>query len=118
MKSEIRNAPAPDHQPHVHRRDGSHAFVQEPGDVEASEPEELAESLAESYVRSATSGEHAEQFDRFNVEELGGPFLEDGGLDLPPDGFAVLSKSLRPELTEEPDLLGTEPPHARHKTSR
>ena len=102
------------------RRDGSNAFVADPNEGHAWAPDELWEALAESYVSAATSGEqHADlTLDDFVDEELGGPFLqEDGDVDLPPEGFVKLAKSLGHELTSEPDILGFEPHGARHSDS-
>jgi hypothetical protein len=72
----------------------------------------LAEALAESYVSAATSGEqHADQtLDAFVEEELGRPFVQQNGdVDAPPEGFPELGRSLRHELTSEPDVLAFEP---------
>lgn len=105
---------------HNRRRDDNSAFVADPSKGEAWAPDQLAEALAESYVSAATSGEqHADlTLDGFVDEELGGPFLqEDGDVDLPPEGFDKLAGSLRHELTTEPDVLGFEPPGARHSDS-
>ena len=101
---------------HAQRRDGAGAFVPDPSEAHAPGPDDLAEALAESYVSAATSGEQqAEQtLDDFVDEELGGPFVqEDGELDAAPEGFPRLAPSLRPEIEEEPDVLGVEPHPAR-----
>jgi hypothetical protein len=115
MKTESNGWPASEHHVHVHRRDGGSAFVQDPSEGNPYARDDLAEALAESFVASATSGEHTEQaLDDFVDEELGGPFLEQSGaMDLPPEGFQHLETALRHELTAEPDQLGREPPRAR-----
>jgi hypothetical protein len=64
---------------HVHRRrdDGS-AFFVDPGNDAAVVPDELAESLAEEFLSSATNAEEMTESHRavFFTEEIGGPFLE------------------------------------------
>ena len=66
------------------RRDLGHAFVPDPEGVEPHVPDDLAENLAEVYLRSATSGEEQaeEVLNDFVPEETGGPFLEE---DVAPD---------------------------------
>ena len=97
------------------RRDGANAFVPDPSQEHAPAPDDLAEALGESYVSAATSGEHeADQaLDGFVLEELGGPFVQDGDLDPMPDGFASVPPALRSELSQEPEVLGFEP-HPAH----
>ena len=99
-----------------HRRDGADAFVPDPSEDHAPARDDLAEALGESYVSAATSGEqHADQtLDGFVLEELGGPFVQEGDVDLLPDGFARVPPALRPELRQEPEVLGFEPHPARH----
>jgi hypothetical protein len=114
-----RTTPSPVSEHQARRRGGS-AFLSGPSDGEASARDVFAEALAESYVSAATSGEqHADQtLDAFVEEELGGPFVqEDGDVDLPPEGFPGLARSLQHELTSEPDVLAFEPHGARHADS-
>jgi len=100
--------------PRPHRRDGADAFVPDPSEEHAPAPDDLAEALGESYVSAATSGEHDDQtLDGFVLEELGGPFVQDGEVEPLPDGFASVPPALRSELREEPEVLGFEP-HPAH----
>jgi len=94
-----------------HRRDGADAFVPDPNEAHVPAPDDLAEALGESYVSAATSGEQqADQtLDGFVLEELGGPFVQDGDVDPTPEGFARVPPALRPELSQEPEVLGFEP---------
>jgi hypothetical protein len=94
-----------------HRRDGADAFVPDPSEAHEPAPDDLAEALGESYVSAATSGEHESDhtLDGFVLEELGGPFVQDGEVDPLPDGFARVPPALRPELRQEPEVLGFEP---------
>lgn len=65
---------------HVHRKDDGNAFFPDPEGGEAHAGDDvLADSLAEVFLESATSGEeHAEEaMNELVSEELGGPFLED-----------------------------------------
>ena len=98
-----------------HRRDAADAFVPDPSEDHAPARDDLAEALGESYVSAATSGEqHADQtLDGFVLEELGGPFVQEGDVEPLPDGFARVPPALRPELRQEPEVLGFEPHHAR-----
>ena len=92
----------------------------DPSEGYARAPDDLAEALAESYVSAATSGEqYADQaLGDFVDEELGGPFLEqDGEVQLPPEGFALMAWSFRRELRAEPDFLGLEPHVARRSVA-
>jgi len=90
--------------------------VPEPSLDHAPARDDLAEALGESYVSAATSGEQqADQtLDGFVLEELGGPFLQEGEIEPAPDGFARIPAALRPELRQEPEVLGFEPHPARH----
>ncbi|WP_394837238.1 hypothetical protein LVJ94_10060 [Pendulispora rubella] len=64
------------------RTDGGEAFIPDPygrgqsGHTRAAEP--MAESLAEDFLASATSGEEVTQElrDALNADEVGGPFVE------------------------------------------
>lgn len=63
----------------VLRADSADAFIRDPdGDGPTSTTDDLAESLAEDFLHSATSGEDQteEALDRMVPEEIGGPFLE------------------------------------------
>ena len=107
--------------PRPHRRDRADAFVPDPSLDHAPAPDDLAEVLGESYVSAATSGEQQAEhaLDGFVLEELGGPFVQDGDVDPLPDGFARVPAALRPELRKEPDVLGFEPhPPKRGKRTR
>jgi hypothetical protein len=103
--------------PRPQRRDGADAFVPDPSKQHAPAPDDLAEALGESYVSAATSGEHeADQaLEGFVLEELGGPFVQDGDVDPLPDGFARVPPALRSELSQEPEVLGFEP-HPAHQS--
>jgi hypothetical protein len=102
--------------PRPQRRDAANAFVPDPSLEHTPAPDDLAEALGESYVSAATSGEHeADQvLDGFVLEELGGPFVQDGDLEPLPDGFDRVPEPLREELSQEPEVLGFEPHPARH----
>src|SRR5262245_36048128 len=66
-------------EPHRHgRTDDADAFIPDPDGGPAVIPDDLAESLAEEFLESATSGEdRAEELqDEVVPEELGGPFVE------------------------------------------
>lgn len=60
------------------RTDSGDAFLPDPGDGPARVPDDLAEILAEDFLRSATSGEDAgnDVGEEIVPEELGGPFIE------------------------------------------
>jgi hypothetical protein len=68
---------------HLRRTDGGDAFIRDPGDGPAVTSDDLAESLAEGYLRSATSGEDLtdEILDQVVPEEIGGPFVETSAAD-------------------------------------
>ena len=76
------------------RKDGADAFITEADQVNGT-PDDLAEHLAEEFLRSASSGEDMEEDARDEVlaEEMGGPFIESG----PEEEFGT---SLEPELGE------------------
>src|SRR4051812_17702514 len=66
-------------QPHAHpRTDDADAFMPDPGDGPAHIKDDLAESLAEEYLQSATRGSEADDdaLDGVVPEEIGGPFVE------------------------------------------
>jgi hypothetical protein len=62
----------------VMRADSADAFIRNPDDGEMNVEDDLAESLAEEFVHSATSGENQaeEALDQIVPEEIGGPFVE------------------------------------------
>ena len=64
---------------HPRRPDPGHALVSDPDGIEPHVPDDLAETLADVYLRSATSGEEQaeEVLNGFVPEEAGGPFLEE-----------------------------------------
>jgi hypothetical protein len=76
------------------RKDDANAFITE-ADQATGTPDDLAEHLAEEFLRSASSGEDMEEDarDEVLVEEIGGPFIESG----PEEEFGT---SLEPELGE------------------
>ena len=92
--------------PERHRRpDLGRAFVPDPEGVERHVPDDLAETLAEVYLRSATSGEEqaAEVLNDFVPEEAGGPFVEeDVAPDLDLEVPAARSATLAEPLWIEP----------------
>jgi hypothetical protein len=66
-------------QPHGHTRtDDANAFMPDPEGGPAHIKDDLAESLAEEYLQSATRGSEAadELMDGVVPEEIGGPFVE------------------------------------------
>lgn len=63
------------------RKDGGRAFLPDSNGGHTSHTRDtLAESLAETYLASATSGEEQAEdvMNELVGEELGGPFVEDG----------------------------------------
>lgn len=60
------------------RSDDANAFLPDPDGGPAHTNDDLAESLAEGYIASATSGEdmNDEALDQIVPEEIGGPFVE------------------------------------------
>jgi hypothetical protein len=75
------------------------AFVHDPREIHARLRDDLAETLAESYVASAISGEeHTErELDAAAIEELGGPFVPDDAMnDLQPAPRRRASRPRRP----------------------
>ena len=63
---------------HLRREDHADAFIADPEDGPAITDDDLAQTLAQEYLRSATSGEDMsdEVFDQIVPEEIGGPFIE------------------------------------------
>jgi hypothetical protein len=61
------------------RKDDADAFITEADQV-AGTPDDLAQHLAEEFLRSAAGGEDSEEDSRDEVlaEEMGGPFIESG----------------------------------------
>jgi len=65
----------------VLRADSADAFIRHPDEDGAmSTDDDLAETLAEEFVRTATSGEDQteEALDQMVPEDIGGPFVETG----------------------------------------
>jgi hypothetical protein len=62
----------------VMRADSADAFIRNPDDGPIRLDDDLAETLAEEFVHSATSGEEQteEALDQMVPEEIGGPFVE------------------------------------------
>jgi hypothetical protein len=60
------------------RTDDGEAFMPDPEDGPAMIGDDLAETLAEEFVRSALTGNNTgdEAMDDFVAEEIGGPFVE------------------------------------------
>lgn len=60
------------------RSDAGDAFIPDPAGGEADARDTLAETLAELYLESATSGEEQaeEVMNQFVLEDAGGPFLD------------------------------------------
>jgi hypothetical protein len=65
-------------EPSRRRSDDAEAFMPDPEEGPARVDDDLAETLAEDFVRSATTGEDAddEVLEEVVPEELGGPFVE------------------------------------------
>jgi hypothetical protein len=58
------------------RSDSADAFIADPGDGPAAVPDDLAEILAEDFVRSITTGEYSDEaLEEVVDEEIGGPFV-------------------------------------------
>src|SRR5688572_26888410 len=77
------------------RSDSADAFLPDPEDGPARAPDDLAERLAEDYLRAATTGENIEEQagDEVVPEEYGGPFVETSGAD----EFAMGADESNPE---------------------
>jgi hypothetical protein len=62
----------------VLRADSADAFIREPDDGPPRVDDDLAETLAEEFIHSATSGEDQTEaaLDQMVPEEIGGPFVE------------------------------------------
>jgi hypothetical protein len=79
-ESESRDPGSPGDRRHIHpgwRPDSGDAFIADPGDGRARTSDDLAEALAEDFLRSATSGEYGgEPLGDVVAEEMGGPFIE------------------------------------------
>jgi hypothetical protein len=93
--------PPPDPE-HLRRADRADAFIRDPEDGPAVAPDDLAESLAEEYLRAATSGEDMsdEALDQVVPEEIGGPFVETTGAE----EFAAGTDASNPEDAEAEPL--------------
>jgi hypothetical protein len=72
----------------VMRADSADAFIRNPDDGPIRLDDDLAETLAEEFVHSATSGEEQteEALDQMVPEEIGGPFVETSGTEEFADG--------------------------------
>ena|SRR5882757_5632115 len=96
--AESATSPAPDQRPdldHVRREDRGDAFIADPEDGPAVTDDDLAQTLGQEYLRSATSGEDMtdEVFDQIVPEEIGGPFVETSA----DDEFAAGTDASNPE---------------------
>jgi hypothetical protein len=62
----------------VERSDSANAFFPDPEDGPAVVPDDLAETLAEDFLQSATTGSDVndEVLNQVVPEEIGGPFIE------------------------------------------
>jgi hypothetical protein len=62
----------------VMRADSADAFIRNPDDGEMNSDDDLAETLGEEFIHSATSGENQAEdtLDQIVPEEIGGPFVE------------------------------------------
>lgn len=85
------------------REDNADAFIPDPEDGynPSHIKDEIAETLAENYVQSATSAEESavEGLDRVAPEEVGGPFVETDASE----EFATGTDEMNPEdATREP----------------
>jgi hypothetical protein len=80
---------------HLRRADGADAFIADPEGGRAVTSDDLAETLAEEYLHSATSGEDMteEVLEQVVPEEIGGPFIETTGSD----EFAAGTDASNPE---------------------
>jgi hypothetical protein len=82
-----KGTPQTERRPPVAKRpppDDGHAFLPDPRDSgQARTRDEIAETLAEEFVTSATSAEETapDLRDEFTVEEVGGPFVEATGAE-------------------------------------
>jgi hypothetical protein len=77
--SQKRRTPFVDDEPHARGRpDDGNAFIPDPEGGPARASDDLAESLAEEYLNSATRGNETaeEALDDVVPEEIGGPFVE------------------------------------------
>jgi hypothetical protein len=94
--------PLPPDPDRLRRSDDADAFIRDPGDGPALAPDDLAETLAEEYLRAATSGEDTadEVMDQVVSEEIGGPFVETTGAD----EFAAGTDGSNPD-DAEPEAL-------------
>jgi hypothetical protein len=93
---------APPNLDHLRRTDRADAFLPDPGDGPAQVDDDLAETLAEEYLHSATSGEETTEdaLDQVVPEEIGGPFIETTGAD----EFAAGTDDSNPEDAEPEPL--------------
>jgi hypothetical protein len=92
----------------VLRADSADAFIRNPDDGgPIHTDDDLAESLAEEFVHSATSGEEQteEALDQLVPEEIGGPFVETSASEEFADGY---DESNPPDAEQEalPRVVG------------
>jgi hypothetical protein len=80
---EERDDDAPELQAQTDRSDHANAFMPDPEEGPAVIGDDLAENLAEDFLRAATTGGNAdiETLDEVVTEEIGGPFIETSALD-------------------------------------
>ena len=92
------------------RSDSGDAFIPDPEDGHAHVDDDLAETLAEDFVRSATTGEDAEDetMDQIVPEEIGGPFVETS---------AAEEFALGPDESNPDDAMAEPLPRAIHGLS-
>jgi hypothetical protein len=85
--------------PETDRSDSADAFIPDPEEHAGQLDDDLAENLAENFVRAATTGEsdaEDERHDQIVPEEFGGPFLETSASD----EFANTIDDMNPEDAE------------------
>ena len=84
------------------RTDTADAFFSDPEDGPIRVKDDLAELLAEDFLKSATSGEDAddETIDQIVDEEYGGPFIETSGRE----EFATGTDESNPEDADQDPL--------------
>jgi hypothetical protein len=101
----------------VERQDDASAFLPDPRDARPRSDDDLAETLGEEFVETATSAEYnAEDVrDQFVPEEMGGPFVverADRELAKEPD------ESNPPDATREPFPIANRTAHGRRVRQR
>jgi hypothetical protein len=80
------------------RTDDANAFLPDPENGRSLTDDDLAETLAEDYLRAATSGDDVdnEVLDQIVPEEIGGPFVETAASD----EYAMGSDASNPDDAE------------------